>query len=284
LFFNLFHPLESQWLIAVRSDWFCVALAFLGFGRFVVIVFPSLWRCILISPFCFPLLNNKTIFLFDCFDGLFAWLIVAIVQDNQPESITMLKSSEASIVNRIYFQALETIELFDPDEPVTTGPATKLDLDDGFNPDPVGGSTGVDDTELDSRTIAGIAAAAGFVFILIADVLCAICRNGDEHEQDQEEMKNNSAFGNSLATPPHSQGRGLVLFCFCSFLSFFLFLIIFFFLSSGLSPLTAISSMARWFCCWFLCPFFSFMANGGGNHLVDIFWCFFSLLRQHCNI
>jgi len=118
-------------------------------------------------------------------------LLRSTIVENQPEFIALQRASNASIVNRVYFQTVETLETFSPDEEVTTERVQLTPIQPAFTP------TEEDDDnspELDNRTIAGIAAAAGFVFILIAGVLCVICRNDDEKEED---LKQNS-FGDSL--------------------------------------------------------------------------------------
>ena len=135
----------------------------------------------------------------------FETLLKNTLEQFDAEFIASLKASE-KVVNRVFFRPLETVEVFGPDEEITTERVDAIDTDLTFDPDPVEGSTSKEDTELDKRTIAGIAAAAGFVFILIAGIMCVICRGNEDDEEEM--MKANSSFGNSLATPQQTRSVG----------------------------------------------------------------------------
>lgn len=120
----------------------------------------------------------------------FPSLLENTLNQNQPEFIALQRSSPGSTVNRAYFQSVLTIEVFGPTEEVTT---ERVQLFGDDNVDPAVEDADDGGVDLDTRAIAGIAAAVGFVSILIVGILCVVCRDDDENE----DVKQNS-FADSL--------------------------------------------------------------------------------------
>jgi len=140
----------------------------------------------------FPLVTRTTVTAFSQSTvGIdFESLLKTTIDENEPEFIALQQQSVTSLVNRIYFSNVVVLETFAPDEEIAV-PKTRIeDLPPPFIPL----DDEDEDDDLDTRTIAGIAAAAGFVFILLAGILCVICRNDDDGKEEEKQ----SSFGDSL--------------------------------------------------------------------------------------
>ena len=114
----------------------------------------------------------------------FESLIKQVIDSMEAEFLLSLQESD-SVVAHVYFKPVLTTETFGPSDEVTTQ-VNCPEVSDIASEDDDGDEDDGDSSGLSSRTIAGIAAAAGFVTVLIVGILCVTCGPDSDDEKDEE--------------------------------------------------------------------------------------------------
>lgn len=136
----------------------------------------------------------------------FVSLLQETVDIRAMEFLVQLKESE-SMVTKVYFDHVQALETFAPGDEITTTPADPIQEEAPKPADEEGSSSDDGDDGLSSQAIAGIAAAAGFVLVLIVGILCVSCRSNSDDDGKEKIYQAGGVGGSSMND---QQDRALV--------------------------------------------------------------------------